>query len=83
MEWEHEGKKMKTDLDLCREEAIAALDYLWKQENVVPLFDYTTSVHALFCICTDILTNSGWNEKELMEEVLHHSKDGLCGKECN
>ena len=76
MEWEHEGKKMRTDMDLCNEEAISALRYLWRQEDVVPLYDYTTAVHSLFCHCVDILTHSGWTEKELMEEILYHSADG-------
>lgn len=77
MEWEHEGKKMKTDLDLCDDEALSALRYLWEQEDGDPLFDYTSSVFSLFCHCVDVLTHSGWTEKDLMEEVLNHSADSF------
>ena len=75
MEWEHEGKKMRTDLDLCNEEALSALRYLWEQEDGDPLFDYTASIHSLFCHCVDILTHSGWDEQELMKEIVIHSAD--------
>lgn len=67
------------DLDVCDGEADKALEQLYAKEGVQLGFDYTASVFSLFVSCIQILTNSGWNTTELLDEVVTHSQaDDIC-----
>ena len=62
------------DLNVCDEEADAALDDLFGKEGKVPNFDFTASVFTLFVNSIHILTQSGWTTEDLLNEVMNHSE---------
>ena len=68
-----DGKETDVDMDLCFEQAQDTLDYLYDKENVIHHYDFGTTIYALFTNCITILSNTGWDEKQLMELVIEYS----------
>ncbi len=69
------GEEYQFDLDLCADAADDALAELYEMEGTVENFDFTAAVFGLFVSSIQILADSGWDTKELMEEVAYHSAE--------
>jgi hypothetical protein len=61
------------DLEVCNREAEKAIEELHMKQDVIPNFDYTSSIFTIFISSIQILSNSGWTTDELLQEVLNHA----------
>jgi hypothetical protein len=75
-----DGSTYVFNMDVCQEAADDALGMLWSKEGRTEKFDYTGAVFSLFTTCVHILSNSGWNTEELINEVIAYSEsdDNVC-----
>jgi len=62
------------DLDLSQSEAEKAINKLWKKQDKVLSFDFSSTMLCLFIETVHILTSSGWTTEELMAELITHSE---------
>lgn len=68
-----DGTVYHFDLDVCDKAANRALEQLYEKEGAEIGFDYTAAIFSLFISSIQILSESGWNTRELLEEVITHS----------
>lgn len=61
------------DLDLSQLEAEKSIKKLWKKQDKVLNFDFSSAMLCLFIETVHILTSSGWTTEELIAELITHS----------
>ena len=68
-----DGTEFTFDLNICNLAAEQAVESLWEKEGVINNFDFTASMYSVFIQCVNVLSNSGFITRELLETVVAHS----------